>query len=80
MVVGTWERILRWLDSQKISGSRENSNTFNREAGLTDPPLANAELTWSNLRETKDCCRIDRFLFLVDCKEFFPNVRQEALR
>ena len=34
-----------------------------RKVELQDPPLINAQFTWSNFREHPICCRLDRFYF-----------------
>ncbi|KAK9922241.1 hypothetical protein M0R45_030715 [Rubus argutus] len=52
---------------------------FIRETNLCDPPLQNAEYTWSNLRENVVWCRLDQFLYSVEWENIFPNVRQSAL-
>lgn len=66
-----------------------NSNSFTRsmmmfndlisELELVDPPLANAQFTWSNFCKESVCCRLDRFLFLVGLGDLFYFGRQEAV-
>ena len=36
---------------------------FIRESGFLDPPLRNADFTWSNMQVAPICKRLDRFLF-----------------
>ena len=49
------------------------------ELELWDPPLMNAQFTWSNFREQPICCRLDRFLFSVGFSEMFSYFKQEAV-
>ena len=49
-----------------------------RELELQDPPLNNAQFTWSNFRELPICCRLDRFLLSTEFTEMFGYFRQEA--
>ena len=48
-----------------------------RELNLKDPPICNGQFTWSNFRALPVCCRLDRFLVSVSCKDVFPYFRQE---
>ena len=50
-----------------------------RELELRDPPLNNAQFTWSNFRELPICCRLDRFLISMGFREMFKYFRQEAV-
>ncbi|KAK9938260.1 hypothetical protein M0R45_015010 [Rubus argutus] len=54
-------------------------NNFITDANLCDPPLQNANFTWSNNRERVIWCRLDRFLFLLGGRRVFPGNRQIAL-
>lgn len=75
--------VVRFL-SEKSNGGRVTKSMkefceFIRETNLCDPPLQNAEYTWSNLSENVVWCRLDRFLYSVEWENVFPNVRQSAL-
>ena len=50
-----------------------------RELELQDPPLNNAQFTWSNFRKQPICCRLDRFLLASGFSDMFGYFRQEAL-
>lgn len=52
---------------------------FIGELELIDPPLANAQFTWSNMRDDPICCRLDRFLFSTGWEGMFNSNRQEAM-
>lgn len=46
---------------------------------MIDPPLANAQFTWSDFRDDPICCQLDRFLFTTKWEELFNFRRHEAM-
>ena len=50
-----------------------------KELELQDPPLHNAQFTWSNFRENPICCRLDRYLISAGFAHMFNYFRQEAV-
>ncbi|XP_028093340.1 uncharacterized protein LOC114293463 [Camellia sinensis] len=71
------------LASEKLNGvstsrSMRDFDSFIRDCELIDLPLSNARFTWSNLQENRVCCKLDRFLHTLGCKELFPDIRQEV--
>ena len=70
--------------AKKSNGRRQTRsmnefNNFISDANLCDPPLQNANFTWSNNRESVIWCRLDRFLFSTGWEEVFLGNRQIAL-
>ena len=66
-------------NSLRITRSMRTFDELIREVELQDPPLINAQFTWSNFREHPICCRLDRFLFSKGFSEMFSYFRQEAV-
>ena len=65
--VGGDFNVIRMI-SEKLGDSRLTFNMrcfdkFIRESGFLDPPLRNADFTWSNMQVAPICKRLDRFLF-----------------
>ncbi|KAJ9709801.1 hypothetical protein PVL29_001319 [Vitis rotundifolia] len=67
------------LGGSSLSPSMKDFDSFIRECELLDPPLRNASFTWSNLQESPVCKRLDRFLYLNEWGQLFPQSLKEAL-
>lgn len=67
------------MNSRALTTSMNCFDSLIRDLELYDPPLSNAKFTWSNLRVSHICCRLDIFLFLGGWVETFPCYRQTIL-
>ena len=61
----------------RLTSSMRGFNAFIRNCGLKDPPLSNANFTWSVNRGHSVSSQIDRFLFLNAWEDVFLNLIQE---
>ncbi|XP_073021415.1 uncharacterized protein [Primulina eburnea] len=69
---------------EKINSRSQTSSMFCfdsliQELELCDPPLLNGKFTWSSLRSSPICCRLDRFMFTVGWTEIYPCYRKSIL-
>ncbi|XP_075473994.1 uncharacterized protein LOC142505056 [Primulina tabacum] len=67
------------INSCSMTSSMHCFDSLIQELQLCDPPLMNGKFTWSNLRSSPICCRLDRFMFTVGWTEIYPFYRQSIL-
>ena len=77
---GDFNVVRNIVEKRNSSSNTRNMRIFDeliRELELQDPPLNNAQFTWSNFREQPICCRLDRFFISIAFSDLFGYFRQE---
>ncbi|RVW30590.1 hypothetical protein CK203_086057 [Vitis vinifera] len=67
------------LGGSSLTSSMKDFDSFIRECELLDPPLRNTSFTWSNMQESPECKRLDRFLYSNEWGHLFPQGLQKTL-
>lgn len=78
---GDFNSIRYTFEKHNSFRTTRSMRTFNEligELSLIEPPLLNAQFTWSNFREVPVCCRLDRFLYSAGWEVLFGAPRHEA--